>query len=142
MSRVPLLNFEGGPKFSLLNFEGGFGVPLLNFRGGGGGSWVPLLNFEVGPGSRVPGLTFTPCHRNHSIDLLCKSLDWFLYDRDLRYERVKSVLSLLVCTCVCLSHKVKAALLLIYILLNFYDIKNKIDDIKNSILAGKALILN
>ena len=128
MSRVPLLNFEGGPKFSLLNFEGGFGVPLLNF--------------EVGPGSRVPGLTFTPCHRNHSIDLLCKSLDWFLYDRDLRYERVKSVLSLLVCTCVCLSHKLKAALLLIYILLNFYDIKNKIDDIKNSILAGKALILN
>ena len=33
MRRVPLLNFEGGPKFSSLNFEGGFGVPLLNFRG-------------------------------------------------------------------------------------------------------------
>ena len=23
------------------------------------------------------------------IDLLCKSLDWFLYDRDLRHERIK-----------------------------------------------------
>ena len=26
--------------------------------------------------------------RNHSIDLLCKPMDWFLYDRDLRHERV------------------------------------------------------
>ena len=29
-------------------------------------------------------------YRNQSIDLFCKSMDWFLYDRDLRYERVKS----------------------------------------------------
>ena len=29
--------------------------------------------------------------RNQSIDLLCKSIDWFLYDRDLRHERVKGV---------------------------------------------------
>ena len=27
--------------------------------------------------------------RNHSNDLLCKSVDWFLYDGDLRHERVK-----------------------------------------------------
>ena len=27
-------------------------------------------------------------YRNHSIDLLCKSIDWFLYDNGLRYERV------------------------------------------------------
>ena len=27
--------------------------------------------------------------RNQSIDLLCKLTDWFLYDRDLRHERVK-----------------------------------------------------
>ena len=27
-------------------------------------------------------------HRNQSIDLLCKLMDWFLNDRDLRYERV------------------------------------------------------
>ena len=27
-------------------------------------------------------------YRNQSIDLLCKSMDWFLYDRDLRYEIV------------------------------------------------------
>ena len=27
-------------------------------------------------------------YRNQSIHLLCKSMDWFLYDRDLRHERV------------------------------------------------------
>ena len=27
---------------------------------------------------------------NQSIDLLCKSLDWFLYDRDLRHEIFKT----------------------------------------------------
>ena len=27
-------------------------------------------------------------YRNQSIDLLSKSLDWFLYDKDLRHERV------------------------------------------------------
>ena len=27
--------------------------------------------------------------RNQSIDLLCKSMNWFLYDRDPHYERVK-----------------------------------------------------
>ena len=26
--------------------------------------------------------------RNQFIDLLCKSMDWFQYDRDIRYERV------------------------------------------------------
>ena len=30
-------------------------------------------------------------YRNQSIDLPCKSMDWFLYDRDLCYERVKCV---------------------------------------------------
>ena len=53
----PLLKFVGGPGVPLLNFEGDPGVPLLNFSG----SRVPLLNFEWGPGSRGPGLTFTPC---------------------------------------------------------------------------------
>ena len=28
-------------------------------------------------------------YRNQSIDLLCKSMDWFLYDNSLRHERVK-----------------------------------------------------
>ena len=28
-----------------------------------------------------------PCHRNQSIDFLCKSIDWLLQDRDLRNER-------------------------------------------------------
>ena len=30
-------------------------------------------------------------YRNQSIDLLCKSVDWFLYGNDLRYERVKKL---------------------------------------------------
>ena len=29
-------------------------------------------------------------YRNQPTDLLCKSIDWFLYDRDLRQERVKA----------------------------------------------------
>ena len=28
-------------------------------------------------------------YRNQLIDVLCKSVDWFLYDNDLRYENVK-----------------------------------------------------
>ena len=28
-------------------------------------------------------------YRNQSIGMLCKSLDWFLYDRDFRHQRVK-----------------------------------------------------
>ena len=28
-------------------------------------------------------------YRNQSIDLLCKSIGWFLYDRDHRHERFK-----------------------------------------------------
>ena len=28
-------------------------------------------------------------YRNQLIDLLCESMDWFLYDRDLRHEKVK-----------------------------------------------------
>ena len=31
-------------------------------------------------------------YRNQSIDLLCKSVDWFLYDNDLRRERVNASL--------------------------------------------------
>ena len=30
-------------------------------------------------------------YRNQSIDLLRKSMDWFLYDNGLRHERVKSI---------------------------------------------------
>ena len=29
-------------------------------------------------------------YRNQSIDLLCKSMDWFLYDNGLHHERVKN----------------------------------------------------
>ena len=34
-------------------------------------------------------------YRNQSIDLQSKSMDWFLYDRDLRHERAKMLVSLL-----------------------------------------------
>ena len=30
-------------------------------------------------------------HRNQPTDLLCKSEEWILYDRDLRHERVKVI---------------------------------------------------
>ena len=30
-------------------------------------------------------------YRNQSIDLLSKTMDWFLYDMDFRHERVKEV---------------------------------------------------
>ena len=33
-------------------------------------------------------------YRNQSIDLQSKLMDWFLYDRDFRYERVKEKLKL------------------------------------------------
>ena len=31
----------------------------------------------------------SPSYRNQSIDLLFRSMDWFLYDKDLHHERVK-----------------------------------------------------
>ena len=31
-------------------------------------------------------------HRNQSIDLLCKLIDWFLYEKDIDHERVKKLL--------------------------------------------------
>ena len=36
-------------------------------------------------------------YRNQSIDLLCKSMDWFLYDKILRHERVKFIEKLTLC---------------------------------------------
>ena len=33
-----------------------------------------------------PFMTEALSYRNQSIDLLCKSMDWFLYDRGLRQE--------------------------------------------------------
>ena len=50
--RVPLLNFERGPRVPLLNFEGGPGVPLLNIER------VPGLTFKLWWGSWVPRFQF------------------------------------------------------------------------------------
>ena len=36
-----------------------------------------------------PFMTEAVIYRNQSIDLLHKSMDWFLYDNGLRHERVK-----------------------------------------------------
>ena len=33
-------------------------------------------------------------YRRQSIDLLCKSMDWFLYDRDFHLERVREVMEI------------------------------------------------
>ena len=38
----------------------------------------------------TPSLRRFLSYRNQSIDLLCKSMNWFLYDRDLRHERINS----------------------------------------------------
>ena len=38
-------------------------------------------------------MTLCPSYRKQSINLLCKPMDWFLYDRDLRHERVKHFLN-------------------------------------------------
>ena len=35
-------------------------------------------------------------YRKHFVDLLCKPMDWFLYDRDLRHERVNCFVKLTV----------------------------------------------
>ena len=39
-------------------------------------------------------LTEVLSYRTQSTDLLCKSMDWFLYDRDLRHERVNKICNL------------------------------------------------
>ena len=39
-----------------------------------------------------------PLYRNQSIDLLCKSMDWFLYDNGLRHERVNLFVPLFIVT--------------------------------------------
>ena len=41
------------------------------------------------PHSSQRSLSYT----NQSIDLLSKSMDWFIYERDLRHERVKKYLA-------------------------------------------------
>ena len=38
-------------------------------------------------------------YRSQSIDLLCKSIDWFLYDKDLRHEWVQEVVVVLSIFC-------------------------------------------
>ena len=48
------------------------------------GSWTkPLLTFYDGDLYHID--------RNQFINLLCKSVDWFLYDRDLCHEKVKAL---------------------------------------------------
>ena len=36
-------------------------------------------------------MTQSLSYKNQYFDLLCKSMDWFLYDKDLLHERVNSL---------------------------------------------------
>ena len=48
-----------------------------------------LGNVSVSPcGGLILSWRRSLSYRNQSIDLLCKSMGWFLYDRDLHHERV------------------------------------------------------
>ena len=47
-------------------------------------------------------MTRAVSYRNQSIDLQCKSIDWFLYNNGLRHERVKLVFSTSLLSHVCL----------------------------------------
>ena len=49
-------------------------------------------------------MTEDPSYINQSIDLLCKSIDWFLYDKDFRHERVENVVDK--CDALCKSVEV------------------------------------
>ena len=49
-------------------------------------------------------------YRNESIDFLSKSMNWFLYDRDLRHERVKKSFQLHVKYFCCVSLKTALSL--------------------------------
>ena len=49
------------------------------------GSFINLLALIGVLNSFMSSLSYT----NHPIDLLSKSMDWFLYDGELRHERVK-----------------------------------------------------
>ena len=60
--------------------------------------WAALLSFPRAQISKILsqiwlGWTLSwrraLSYRNQSINLLCKSMNWFLYDRDLRHEGVK-----------------------------------------------------
>ena len=57
------------------------------------GQVLPSPNGYYGTGQSFLNLTLSwrrsLSYRNQSIDLLCKSMDWFLYDSVLRHERVK-----------------------------------------------------
>ena len=53
----------------------------------------PVILFKVSycTTSLMLSLRRSLSHRNQPIDLLCKSINWFLYDRDLGHERVNPV---------------------------------------------------
>ena len=54
-----------------------------------------LITLLIGNKGKLTLLTLSRrrplSYRNQSIDLLCKSMDWFLYDNGLSHERVNLV---------------------------------------------------
>ena len=57
-----------------------------------GGKFADIAKFYLTLSWRRP-----LSYRNQSIDLLCKSMDWFLYDNGLRHERVNRLPPLYKC---------------------------------------------
>ena len=82
--------------YSILMFSGGIERNQLHKRGEQALSLGQDWNSHSSPNpqSKITTSILTLLwrkaisHRNQSIDFLCKSMDWFLYDRDIRHERV------------------------------------------------------
>ena len=56
-------------------------------------TWRDFQNMYLLSNLLNPFMTRRPLsYRNQSIDFLCKSMDWFLYDNGFRHEMVKSIL--------------------------------------------------
>ena len=78
--------FNTASYFHLLAFTWNQSFDQLIWSEGGMVHTLPLVSLTLSWCS-------SPSGRNHSIDLHSKSTDWFLYDRDLRHERVKILLN-------------------------------------------------
>ena len=81
-SQISIFQSENTELFRLLGFVGlGFDLFCLGF--------FPKFRRTI----FILNLSWrgSLSYRNQSIDLLCKSMDWFLYDNGLRHERDKFV---------------------------------------------------
>ena len=77
------INLKQHFLFALSSF--GFGKGTIKIGGGRGGAFYMVLLFRIC--STLTCWRSIP-YRNQSMDLQSKSIDWFLYHRDLHHERV------------------------------------------------------